>query len=120
MPTIANMCNKLVSRLAMIPFVVLVYDLSTSTMWQLNRLSDKPTRDTSFTIVLDQLNQDSPVNYPDTYYCNTLDELKQVITFVQENYDMYLDNIENNEYDNLLPSDVAIKTIEYSDNRILE
>ena len=109
MPTITNMYNKLVSRIKMIPFIVLVLDLSTGSMYQLNYPDQSPRRDNSFTIVLDQLNNSSPISYPETYYCNTPSELEQIVNFLYDNNALYLDSIINQEYDNLLSHDTSIE-----------
>ena len=116
MPTINNMYNKLVSKLKMIPFIVLVFDLSNYKMVQLNHLDQIPARDNSFTIVLDQLHQSCSAEFPDTYYCMTMNELEEIITFVYRNNMMYAESVRNYEYDNLLLSDIqTIRAIEYKE-----
>lgn len=103
MPAITNMCNKLVSRLEMIPFIVLVYDLEfPQRVYQLNHLDNIPERDNSFTIILDQSDQTNSLLYPDTYVCQSVTELEEIINFIYSNKECYLENINNNEYDNLL------------------
>ena len=111
MPTITNMYNKLVSRIKMIPFIVLVLDLSTGSMYQLNYPDQSPRRDNSFTIVLDQTNNSSPNSYPETYYCNTQIELEQIVNFLYTNAILYLGSVVNQEYDNLLNMNIEIKYI---------
>lgn len=116
MPTINNIYSKLVSKLSQIPFTVLILEVESGILWQLNNIHSQPTKDTSFTIVLDQSHQDSPINYPDTYYCNTEAEVEQVIGFITENMLMYVDNVINYEYDTLLdkyPYKVIDNPIEY-------
>ena len=109
MPTITNMYNKLVSKIKMIPFIVLVFDLATESITQLNHPDQSPKRDNSFTIVLDQLNNSSPISYPETYYCNTPSELEQIVNFLCDNNALYLDSIINQEYGNLLSHNTSIE-----------
>lgn len=111
MPTITNMYNKLVSRIKMIPFIVLVLDLSTGSMYQLNHPDQSPRRDNSFTIVLDETTDGSPNSYPETYYCNTQRELEQIVNFLYTNAILYLGSVVNQEYDNLLNINIKIKYI---------
>jgi len=113
MPTMNNICSKLVSKLALLPFTVMICEVSTQTLWQVTKLDTKPTNDTAFTIVLDQNHQESPLNYPDTYYCNSENELEQIVDFVVQNPIMYYLNIQNNEYDALL-NIFPYKPIEYT------
>ena len=116
MPTIDNMCNKLVSKLKMIPFIVLVFDLSNYKVLQLNHLDQIPARDNSFTIVLDQLHNSCSAEFPDTYYCMTVNELEEIIDFVYRNNMMYAESVRNYEYDNLLLSNIqAFRASEYKE-----
>ncbi len=114
MPTISNMCSKLDSKISKIPFIILVWDIENSTFWQLNRPDIRPTKETSFTIVFDPKYNSSSVLYPDTYYCNTLEELSEIINFVSDSYPLYLENILNHEYDNLIKRDSIFKEVKYN------
>lgn len=113
MPTnnMSNRYNKLVSKLTALPFVILVYELGSATMWQLNHPDSVPTKNTSFVVVLDELHQDSPVNYPNTYYCNNFEELNQVLDFVVDNSMLYYEEVINNSYITLLSEDIKIAII---------
>ena len=114
MPTISNMCRKLDSKISKIPFIILVWDIENLTFWQLNRPDIRPTKETSFTIVLDPKYNSSSVLYPDTYYCNTLEELAEIINFVSDSYPLYLENILNHEYDNLITRDSIFTEVKYN------
>ena len=67
-----------------------VYDVDSTNLYQLNNFDipeDEPVK--YFTIVLDEHHKDSPLNHPSTYYCTSIQELKQIILYTIEHEDLY-------------------------------
>ena len=89
-------CDELSFQLSHLKFSISIYDVASQMTYQLNKVNtDNENKNYgNFVIILDQQHKDTPINYPENYYCHTFDELKTMITFIAEHQDLYIDSLD--------------------------
>lgn len=87
-----GLSREMEDRLKNSCFTYVVYDTEDISLHQLND-SNNSEQCNNFVIVLDEKYLDTPCNYPFIYYCNTIQELKDIILFVSANEEMFLDTV---------------------------
>ena len=89
-----------------LPITILVSNLETNETFTVVKHPMNASRDT-YKIIYDPKHSSSPMNYPDNYYCNSLEDLKTIVVFLGSNTDIY----KNPSYeDDVLCEDMSLRT----------